>query len=165
MTLVSCSRTGHSACKATSRFTRCRLGLIAFPAGVAGGGRWVVSRSRDGRRCPLAGLYDGKPNALRQLPAGAREVASFQTDVDHSSGLTWHIVLTLFVVAIPTIGNAFALLCLDWNDNWGRLEWLCERAVAGASPEGEATASFLGAYRVSAIEGAQDEFLGFIKPL
>jgi DNA replication protein DnaC len=50
ITANQCSRTGHSVRKATSRFTRCRFGLIAFPAGVAGGGRWVVSRSRDGRR-------------------------------------------------------------------------------------------------------------------
>lgn len=114
---------------------------------------------------PLAGLYEGKPNALRQLPAGVREVASFQTDVDHSPGLTWHIELTLFVVVIPTIENAFALLCLDWNDNWGRWEWLCEYAVGGASSEGQATASLLGAYRDNMIGSAQDDFLEFIESL
>lgn len=114
---------------------------------------------------PLAGLYEGKPNALRQLPAGASEVASFQKDVDHSPGLTWHIELTLFVVVIPTIENAFALLCLDWNDNWDRWEWLCDHAVGGASSKGEATASLLGAYRASMIGVAQDEFLEFIERL
>ena len=113
----------------------------------------------------LASLYEGKPNALRQLPAGATEVASFQMDVDHSPRLTWHIELTLFVVAIPTIENAFALLCLDWNDNWGRWEWLCDHAVVGAASEGEATASLLGAYRASMIGSAQDDFLEFIESL
>jgi hypothetical protein len=114
---------------------------------------------------PLAGLHDGKRNALRQLPKGAREVASFQTDVNHSPGLTWHIDLTLFVVAIPSNENAFALLCLDWNDNWGRWEWLCEHAVGGASSKGEATASLLGAYRASMIDVAQGDFLEFIASL
>ena len=46
----SCRRRGHGVRKATSRFTRRRLGLIDFPALVAGGGRWVVSISRDGRQ-------------------------------------------------------------------------------------------------------------------
>ena len=47
---VACRRTRHWVRKATSRFTRCRLGLIDFPALVVGGGRWVVSISRNGRR-------------------------------------------------------------------------------------------------------------------
>ena len=47
---VPCRRRGHGVRKATSRFTRRRLGLIDFPALVAGGGRWVVSISRDGRQ-------------------------------------------------------------------------------------------------------------------
>jgi hypothetical protein len=114
---------------------------------------------------PLAGLYEGKPNALRQLPAGAREVASFQTNVNPIPGLMWHTELSLFVVVIPTIENAFALLCLDWNDNWDRWEWLCEHAVGGASSKGEATASLLGAYRASMIGSAQDDFLEFIESL
>lgn len=44
------SATVHWFRKATSRSTRCRLGPIDFPAVFAGEGRWVVSRSRDGRR-------------------------------------------------------------------------------------------------------------------
>ena len=66
---------------------------------------------------------------------------------------------------VKTTENAFVLLCLDWDDNWGRWEWLCEHAVVCAFSECEATADLLRAYRASMIEFAKDEFLEFIESL
>ena len=120
---------------------------------------------KDDAEDPLADLYFGKSHALLQLPPDAKEVASFETEVNHSPGLTWHIELILFIVAVPTIKDAFALLCLDWDDNWGRWEWRCEHAVVGAASEGEAKEDLLRAYRASMMEFARDEFLEFLESL
>ena len=46
-----CSATAQNVRMATSRFTRCRRGLIDFPAVVAGGGRWVIFEMRNERQC------------------------------------------------------------------------------------------------------------------
>lgn len=114
---------------------------------------------------PLTDRYFGKSHALLQIPPSAKKVASFEAEINHSPGLTWQVDLTLFIVAVPTIEDAFALLCLDWDDNWGRWEWRCEGAVIGAASEGEAKEALLGVYRASMMEFAQDEFIEFLESL
>jgi hypothetical protein len=114
---------------------------------------------------PLADLYEGKEVALKQLKVDAREVASFENDIDHSPGLSWHAEFTLFVAPIPTLEGGFALLNLDWDDNYGRWEWRCETALTGASSMDEAIGHLLEKYKDSYIAGAQDEFREFLESL
>lgn len=114
---------------------------------------------------PLSDFYEGKDAALEQLGVEAREVASFENDIDHSPGLSWHIDLTLFVAPIPAVEGGFALLNLDWDDNYGRWEWRCENALTGASSMEEARGYLLGKYKEFYIAGAEGEFRDFLKSL
>ena len=124
-----------------------------------------IDYNEDLEEDPLSDLYEGKEVALEQLGVEAREVASFENDVDHSPGLSWHIDLTLFVSPIPAVEGGFALLNLDWDDNYGRWQWRCENALTGASSMEEARGYLLGKYKEFYIAGAEDEFRDFLESL
>lgn len=114
---------------------------------------------------PLCDLYSGRETALSLLRVEAQEVAAFSDDIDHSPGLSWHIDFSLHVVRIPALPHAFALLKLDWDDNWGRWEWSCEVAIEGAISHDEATSTLLEIYRASYIGDASGSFRGFLDNL
>jgi len=114
---------------------------------------------------PLADYDDGREAALDQLRPGAVELASFENDVDHSPGLSWHTNLSVFVVPIPDFKGGFALLVLDWDDNWGRWEWRCEAALSGAGSRDAATAELLQKYKANYTGSASAAFLDFLNSL
>lgn len=113
-------------------------------------------------RNPLCDLHSGRAVALDLLLVDASELARFSTDIDHSPGLSWHVDFTLYVTRVPTLPEAFALLKLAWDDNWGCWAWSFEVAIVGALSLDEAKIDLLGIYKASQIEfafGSYREFL------
>ncbi len=98
---------------------------------------------------------------IERLPDKALEIACFEDEVDHSPGLSWQISSTYYAVPIGDPG-AYALLVLDWDDNWGRWGWEVQGAVSGAPSAGEA-GKFLMAQlareRMSEDKSAYNSFL------
>jgi hypothetical protein len=57
-------------------------------------------------------------------------------------GITWEISCTYYAVPVPEEVGAYALLVLDWDDNWGRWNWELQGGVIGA-PSIRAAGKFL----------------------
>ncbi len=114
---------------------------------------------------PMHDLHGGRKMALDLLLVNARQVATFSTDIDHSPGLSWHLDFTLYVARVSTIPNAFALLKLEWDDNWGCWAWSCEVAIDGAISYDEAASILLEIYRASYISDASGCFRNFLDNL
>ena len=124
-----------------------------------------IESDADAEDDPLTDYNEGRESAMSQLGPGAIEPASFEDDVDHSPGLSWHTNLSIFVVPIPDVKGGFALLVLDWDDNWGRREWRCEAALGGAGSRDAATAALLEKLRADYADGASPAFRAFLNSL
>lgn len=70
---------------------------------------------------------------LGRLPANAVLVWHFEDEVYHSPGLTWYLSCNYFTVPVKGQANTFALLALNWDDNYGEWEWRIDGGVSGAS--------------------------------
>lgn len=115
---------------------------------------------------PLTDFFEGREVAAGQLPDNATEIGRLENDIDHSPGLSWQVDLTLFFVPIPgEDGSSFCLLRLDWDDNWGRWDWLVEGAVSGASDGDSARAFLLEHIKKKYKNNSSDEFQEFIEGL
>lgn len=116
-------------------------------------------------RNPLYDHHSGREVALDLLLVNASEVAKFSTDIDYCPGISWHVDFTLYVAEVPNQPKAFALLKLDWDDNWGCWGWSCEAAIDGAPSLDEAKIDLLGIYKASQIEFALGSYREFLDNL
>jgi hypothetical protein len=103
-----------------------------------------------------------------RLPGSATEVASFEDYVDNAPpSPSWHIEAYYFLVPLPSIEDGFALLELDWDDNWGRWTWTVEGTLEMAESRDEAARRLMYNFaksRLSDGDTAFDIFLSdFIK--
>ncbi|MBT4966312.1 MAG: hypothetical protein HOM79_08830 [Alphaproteobacteria bacterium] len=102
---------------------------------------------------------------LDQLPSSASEIASFENDIDHSPGLSWHSELTLYLVPVKAYPGGYALLVLDWDDNYGCWEWRVEAALMGAESINAAKKSLIEKYCEEYFPGSSGNFRHFLKGL
>ena len=102
---------------------------------------------------------------LGQLPGSALEIASFENDIDPSPGLSWHSELTLYLVPVKAHPGGYALLALDWDDNWGRWEWRVEGALKGAGSIDVAKKSLIAKYCEEYLPGSSGNFRNFLEGL
>jgi hypothetical protein len=79
---------------------------------------------------------------LDRLPRNAILVWQFDDEVFHSPGLTWQLSCTYFAVPVQGQANTFALLALNWDDNYGQWDWRLDGGVSGAAAIDVATKFF-----------------------
>jgi len=76
---------------------------------------------------------DAEEFELDRLPHDAVVVYHFEDEVTHSPGLTWDLTSWYFAVPIREKAGNFALLSLDWDDNYGQWDWRVHSGVENAA--------------------------------
>lgn len=109
-----------------------------------------------------------KYEEIDRLSVIADEVAEYENEIDDSPHHSWRSELSLFVAEIPDRADCYALLELDWDDNWGTWKWSCEAVVEGAPSRQAAATAMLERYARERLSnsggGAYQAFLEGLLP-
>lgn len=81
-----------------------------------------------------------KEDEIERLQVVAHEVASYESEVEDDPYHSWHFDWSLFIADVPGRSACYALLELDWDENWAAWTWSCQAAVK-ESPSREAAAT------------------------
>lgn len=109
-----------------------------------------------------------KEEEIERLPVIAHEVAEYENVIDDSPHHSWSSERSLLVAEVPDHANCYALLELDWDDNWGTWKWSCEAVVEDAASRQEAETAMLERYARERLSnsggGAYQAFLESLLP-
>ena len=97
------------------------------------------------RRLHHALAYEGKSEALEQLPDDAEWVTEFNTEVERPE-TTWRIDITFYAFEIKNSPNTLCLLKLRWDDNWSCWEWSCVASMAFSTKQEMSKTKVMTAY-------------------
>ncbi len=108
--------------------------------------------------------WDERTREEDRLPKDALEVANFSDVVENWT--SWVLDATYFQCRLPEVDGGFVLICLDWDDNWGRWRWECCSAVSGAKSAAEAQRAMIQDYAGRNYDpDVDDEWNAFLKGL
>lgn len=108
----------------------------------------------------------GKDEQIDRLPVIAHEIASYENEIDDSPHHSWRVDRSLFIAQVPDRADCFALLELDWDDNWGTWSWSCEAVVEDTPSRQAATTAMLERYaRERLSNSGGGAYQGFLKSL
>ena len=106
---------------------------------------------------------------IDRLMVKAHEVAHYENEIDDTMHLSWRSEKSLLVAQVPNRAGCYALLEVDWDDNYGMWMWSCEAAVEGARSRQMAGTAMLERYAMERLPnsggGAYKEFLESLIPL
>ncbi|WP_420859783.1 hypothetical protein [Marivivens marinus] len=115
-----------------------------------------------------AGTSAYKDEEIDRLPVIAHEVAEYENEIDDSPHHSWRSERSLLVAEVPDRADCYALLELDWDDNWGTWTWSCEAVVEGAPSRKAAATAMLERYARERLSnsggGAYQAFLESLLP-
>jgi hypothetical protein len=99
-----------------------------------------------------------------RLPKGAVSIASFSDEVENWT--SWDLEAHVFVSPVPEQENSYALLILNWDDNWGRWDWEVPVALKNQKDASTAKDYLLEAFVKERYEpGSDSEWNQFVKSL
>ena len=107
-----------------------------------------------------------KYDEIERLPISADLVAEYGNEIADSPHHSWLSDRSLFIVSVPGRTECYALLELDWDDNWCAWTWSCEAAVDDAPSSKAAEAAMLEKYaRERLAHGGSSAYQAFLQSL
>lgn len=109
-----------------------------------------------------------KYDEIDRLSVSADEVAEYEDEIDGTAHGSWRFDLSLLVASVPDRSNCYALLELDWDDNWEAWSWSCVAVVEDAPSSQAAATAMLEQYAKERLPhsdgGGYERFLRGLMP-